>query len=111
MANEMDKPNGPVSAALLAGGIGSAAMGVVTLLVELDPKGAFASALVWSKPVGNLSGKSSLAIIAFFLSWVILHFIWKGKETNFSRISMIAIALLLVGLLATFPPFWSLLGA
>jgi hypothetical protein len=30
------------------------------------------------------------------------------KETDFARISSIAIALLLVGLLGTFPPFWEL---
>jgi hypothetical protein len=111
MANEMDKPNGPVSAALLAGGIGCAVMGLVTVVNEVAPKSDFSTSLVWSKAVGGLSGKSSLAIIAFFLAWAILHFVWKGKETNFTRISVIAMALLIVGLIGTFPPFWHLLGA
>jgi hypothetical protein len=109
MANETNKPNGPVSAALLAGGIGSAVLGLVTLIYELADKSAFAKAMVWSKPVGGLSGKSSLGIIAFFLAWVILHFVWKDKDTNFARISSISIALLVVGLLGTFPPVWNLL--
>lgn len=103
-----EKVNGPVSAALLAGGIGSAAMGLITLIYEINDKSAFAKSLAWNKGVGGLSGKSSLAIIIFFVSWAILHYMWKDKETNFSRISSIAIALFVVGLLGTFPPFWEL---
>ncbi len=106
--NVTDKVNGPVSAALLAGGIGCAAMGLITLIYEINDKSAFAKSLAWNKGVGGLSGKSSLAIIIFFLSWAILHFVWKDKETNFARISSIAIALLFVGLLGAFPPFWEL---
>jgi hypothetical protein len=103
-----EKVNGPVSAALLAGGIGSAAMGLITLIYEINDKSAFAKSMTWSKAVGGLSGKSMWAIIIFFVSWAILHFVWKDKETNFTRISSIAIALLMVGLLGTFPPFWEL---
>jgi hypothetical protein len=103
-----EKVNGPVSAALLAGGIGSAAMGLITLIYELNDKSAFAKSMAWSKAVGGLSGKSSLAIIIFFVSWAVLHYLWKDKETDFARISSIAIALLVVGLLGTFPPVWHL---
>jgi len=110
MAKEMDKPNGPVSAALLAGGIGSAFFGLITLIFELNDKSAFATSLNWYKPVGGLSGKSTLGILAFFVSWAILHYIWKGKETDFAKISSVAIGLLVVGLLFTFPPFWHLFG-
>ena len=109
MAKDMnDKVNGPVSAALLAGGIGSAAMGLITFIFELDDKSAFASSLKWNSGVGALSGKSGLAIIIFFVSWAILHYLWKDKETDFARISSIAIALLFVGFIGTFPPFWHL---
>ena len=110
MAKETTKPNGPVSAALLAGGIGSAVFGLVTLLYELNDKSGFAQSMVWVKPVGGLSGKSSIGIIAFFLSWVILHYVWKDKETDFARISTISFVLLAVGLLGTFPPVWHLLA-
>jgi len=110
MASEMnDKVNGPAAAALLAGGIGSAAMGVITLIYELDDKSGFSKSMTWYKPVGGLSGKSSWAIIIFFVSWAILHFIWKDRNTNFAHISSLAIALLFVGLIGTFPPFWHLL--
>ena len=103
-----EKVNGPVSAALLAGGIGSAAMGVITLIYEINDKSAFAKSMTWSKAVGGLSGKSMWSIIIFFVAWAILHYIWQDKETDFARISSIAIALLVVGLLGTFPPVWEL---
>ena len=105
-----EKVNGPVSAALLAGGIGSAAMGLVTLAFEINDKSAFAKSLNWYKPVGGLSGKSTLSMIIFFVAWAILHFVWKDKQTNFARISSIAIALLVVGLLGTFPPVFELIA-
>lgn len=110
MATTKDKPNGPVSAALLAGGIGSAVLGLVTLAVELIGDGPFKDSLVWYEPSGPLSGKSGVAIIAFFLAWAILHFVWKDKETDFARISTISFVLLAVGLLGTFPPVWHLLA-
>ena len=103
-----EKVNGPVSAALLAGGIGSAAMGLITLIFEINDKSSFAKSMTWSKAVGGLSGKSMWAIIIFFVSWTILHYVWKDKETDFARISSISIALLVVGLLGTFPPVWEL---
>lgn len=105
-----EKVNGPVSAALLAGGIGSAAMGLITLAFEINDKSAFAKSMAWSKAVGGLSGKSMWAIIIFFVSWAILHFVWKDKDTDFARISTAAIVLLLLGLLGTFPPVWHLFG-
>ena len=103
-----EKVNGPVSAALLAGGIGSAAMGLITLIYELNDKSAFAKSMSWNKGVGGLSGKSMWAIIIFFVSWAILHYVWKDKDTDFARISSVSIALLIVGLLGTFPPVWHL---
>lgn len=109
MAKELnDKVNGPAAAALLAGGIGSAAMGLITLIYEINDKSAFATSMKWNSGVGALSGKSSLSIIIFFVAWAILHYLWKDKDTDFARISSIAIALLFVGLLGTFPPFWHL---
>lgn len=106
MATEMNKPNGPVAAALLAGGIGSAVLGLATFGSEASE--AIANSLKWYKPVGPLAGKSTLAILAFFLSWLILNNVWKGKDTNFTRIATIAMVLVVLGLILTFPPFWHL---
>ncbi len=103
-----ERPNGPVAAAMLAGGIGSAVLGIATLLVELVGD-AIKKPLTWSGPVGPLSGKAGLGIIAFLLSWVVLYFVMKDKETKFEQMAMIALVGLGIGLLFTFPPIWHLL--
>jgi hypothetical protein len=109
MNNRMlSKPNGPAAAVLLAGGIGSSVLGLVTWIYELNDQSVFAKSMVWVNSVGGLSGKSTLGILAFFLAWAILHVVWKGKEVNFSSISTIALILLAIGLIGTFPPVWHL---
>lgn len=104
-----DLPNGPVAAVMLAGGIGSAVLGLMTVLAEANA--SFASALNWYNPVGPLSGKTGIGVIAFFLSWMVLHFMYRGKEVNFSRFATFAFILLGIGLLFTFPPFFMLFAA
>ena len=102
----IELPNGPAAAALLAGGIGASVFGVITFFSEVSA--AFGKSLNWYNPVGPLSGKSILGTLAFFASWAVLAFVWKGKETNFNRVATIAVILLVVGLITTFPPFWHL---
>jgi hypothetical protein len=101
-----DLPNGPAAAALLAGGIGAAVFGLITLFTEISTP--FGNALNWVNPVGPLSGKSILGTLGFFIAWGILAAVWKGKEVNFNRVATIAFVLLAVGLVTTFPPFWHL---
>ncbi|MDQ2965288.1 MAG: hypothetical protein M3R57_05520, partial [Chloroflexota bacterium] len=102
------KPNGPVVAAFIAAGIGSLVMGIGVVLNEASTtiKAAtgvdFNALLQFDKNfglgsgVGPLSGKVGLAVIAFAVSWVILHVWLRGKEVNF-RTGFI-VALVLVGL-------------
>jgi len=106
---DMDRPNGPVAAVLIAGGIGSAVLGVATALNEASS--AISMSLNWINAVGPLSGKAGLATIAFFLSWLILHFAMRGKNVNFSLAATIAFVLLAIGLLLTFPPIFELFAA
>jgi len=108
MEHPIDKPNGPVAAALLAGGIGCAALGLLTFFNQVFPTSPFSKTLNWVKSVGTLSGKTNLAIIAFALSWFILHLAWRRRQVRFGPISIVAFVLLAVGLIGTFPPVWSL---
>jgi hypothetical protein len=106
MENDANKPNGPVAAALLAGGIGCAVLGIVTFANQVAPTSAFSQWLVWYKPVGALAGKSNLAILAFALAWAVLGWMWRKKELHFGRIAAITFILLAVGLIGTFPATW-----
>ena len=108
MDHEPSKPNGPLAAVLLAGGIGSAALGLFTFFNQVYPASTYSQFLSWYRPVGALSGKSSLAILVFLLAWLILGRLWYGREVNFKAISTVAFLLLAVGLLGTFPPVWHL---
>ena len=101
-------PNGRAAAALLAGGIGCGFLGVIVFLSEVvAPIG---TALNWLNPVGPLSGKVIVTIAVFLVSWIGLHFAWRNKDVNFSRIVLIAFVLLVVGIIGTFPPVWHLFG-
>lgn len=104
-----DLPNGPVAAALVAGGIGSAVLGLMTTLAEASPP--FGTALNWYAPVGPLTGKVLVGVVAFFVSWIVLHIVFRGKNVNFARATTVALILLGLGLLMTFPPFFDLFAA
>ena len=107
--DKLTLPNGPAAAALLAGGIGAAILGIVTTLSEASE--GIATALRWSLAVGPLSGKVGVTVILYLLSWAILHFAWRGKNVNFNQIGTIAFILLGIGLLGTFPPVFELFAA
>jgi hypothetical protein len=108
MQSTQTKPNGPVAAAFLASGVGTLVLGIFVALNELG--GDISKFLDFSKNygigsgVGPLSGKVILATIAFIVSWVILHVLWRGKEVNFNRVLTVALVLVAAGFLLTFPP-------
>jgi hypothetical protein len=101
-----DLPNGPVAAALVAGGIGSAVIGLMTVLAEASVP--IKDALNWWNPAGPLTGKTLVGVIAFGIAWVVLHFMYQGKNVNFTHWATVAFVLLGLGLLGTFPPFFDL---
>jgi hypothetical protein len=108
MTDEIIK-NGKAAAALLAAGIGALALGLLTTLSEAIS--SFGTMLNWYNPVGPLSGKTTLAVIVWLISWAILGNQWKDKDVEFGKIATIALALLLLGILGTFPPFFELFVA
>ena len=102
-------PNGPVAAALVAGGIGATTIGLLTVLAEASA--GIKDALNWWSPAGPLTGKSLTGVVVFLVSWIVLHFIFRGKNVNFGRATMVAFILLALGILFTFPPFFVLFAA
>jgi hypothetical protein len=114
------KPNGPVVAAFIAAGVASLVIGIGVVLNEASAaiKGAigidFNAFLQFDKNfgfgsgVGPLSGKVGLAIIAFAVSWVLLHLWLRGKEVNFRTGFIAALVLVGLGFALTFPPIFKL---
>ena len=97
--------NGGGMAAFVGGSIGAFAMGVVVIL---DEAGIFAAPTLYG-PAGGVSGRTTLATIAWLVGWAVLHHRWKGREIASRRIYPVALILIGLGIVATFPPVWRLL--
>lgn len=103
----VEMPNGLGAAAILAAGIGSAALGVLAFAADASPK--INGALNFYRPTGALSGVTSVTIIVWLLAWLILFGLWRKKTVALAAVNLAAIAMLAVGFLLTFPPFMDLL--
>ena len=112
MQSTETKPNGPVAASFLAAGIASLILGILVVLNELG--GDISKFLAFDKNfglgsgVGPLSGKVTITVLAFGISWLVLHVLWRGKEVNFGRIFSVALVLVAAGFILTFPPVFDL---
>ena len=100
-------PNGPGAAAILAAGIGSAALGILALSNDAFP--AVNHLLTFYKPTGGLSGVSTMAVVVWLVAWFVLWRQWGTKTVALARINLLAFALLAVGVLLTFPPVMDLI--
>jgi hypothetical protein len=94
--------NGSGAAAILAAGIGSFALAVLTCAG--DKLAAVKNSLIFYKPTGPLSGVTTSAILIWLVTWGILEWRWRNRTVGVGRISAIALALLGLSLLLTFPP-------
>jgi hypothetical protein len=106
--NYPDKPEGPIAAAILAGGVGALAMGVVTTWSEASKP--FADALNWNTAVGPLSGKTIVTVLVWLAAWAGLHLIYRRRQYETRRALTIALVLIGFGVLGTFPTFFQLFG-
>jgi hypothetical protein len=99
-----DKPEGPIAAAIIAGGVGAAALGLFTTLAEASTD--IHDWLDWDADVGPLSGKTIMAVIVWLVAWAILHVIYRNRPYETRRALTIAIVLIALGVLGTFPTFF-----
>jgi hypothetical protein len=100
-------PNGSGAAAILAAGIGCAAVGV--LAFAGDASDAIGRVLNFYNPTGALSGVTTLAIIIWLATWIALSRLWQMQTVSMVKVNVVSFALLVVGFLLTFPPFMDLL--
>ena len=100
-------PNGPGAAAILAAGIGSLALGVFAFAGDAFP--AIGKAFNFWNPTGALSGVTTLAVVVWLLAWYRLSRIWASRSVDLRPVNRNAFAMLVAGLLLTFPLFMDLL--
>jgi len=109
-STETQSPNGSAWAAILAAGIGCASFGFFVDLAEASK--AVSNRLNLYNPAGDLSGKSTAAVIVWLVAWGILNAKWKRRAIESPGwIMMITLLLVLAALVATFPPIIDLFAA
>jgi hypothetical protein len=98
------RPDGPLAAALLAAGIGSLALGLLTTLAEVSV--SVRDGLNLNAGVGPLSGKTIWATVIFAVAWAALYAMWRERDRILRPATLAFIVLTLLGLLGTFPLFF-----
>jgi hypothetical protein len=104
-AEELE-PNGGIVAAIVAAGVGCAALGVCTVVAAAVS--GFADFLTLYAPSGPLTGEATVAALIYLIAWVNLHAHLRDRELSLFKGFLVAMALLGIGLIGTFPPFYQL---
>jgi hypothetical protein len=100
---------GKALAAMVAAGIGSAAVGVLTTLAEISP--GLKNVLNFYDPVGPLSGKTTVAVIVWLTAWYALARRWNARPLVMTWALVATFVLIGVGVVGTFPLFFELFTA
>ena len=103
-SQEIPGSNGRAAAAVLASGIGSLALGLLTTLAQAIS--SIKNALIFYLPVGPLSGKTTIAVAVWLVAWAALSHTWKNRQLDFSKVFMVTLVMIALGLLGTFPLFF-----
>jgi fluoride ion exporter CrcB/FEX len=99
--------NGAAAAAILSACVGCFALAI--LAMAGDASKSMAKMLTLWRPTGPLSGVSTLAIVIWLAAWLLWHRRWGERTIAMARVTSVALVLLALGLLLTFPPFEDLL--
>lgn len=100
----VEKLNGPAIAATLAVGIGSLALGLLTILSEASV--GIHDALEFYDKVGPLSGKTIVAVLVYLAAWAGLHAAFKNRDLPWQPYLRATAVMIGLALLFTFPPFF-----
>ena len=93
---------------MLAAGIACFTLGLLSILTAAS--GAVSDAMTLSDRVGDVSGLSVVTAATYFIAWGSLAIVWRRANPPLARIAAASGALVGVGLLGTFPPFFNLFG-
>jgi len=96
------EPNGSGAAAVLSAGVGC--FMVAVLAIFADQSASIKTLMNFYKPTGPLSGVTTTAILLWLALWAILEFRWRKRNISLTRVNVIALGLLALSLLLSFPP-------
>jgi len=101
-----DIANGAALASFLAAGIGAFAVG---FLVIVNEAGLFAAPALYG-PAGGVSGRMTFATVIWLIGWAVLHWRWKDRQLESSRVYAATLVLIALGIVLSFPPVWQIFG-
>jgi hypothetical protein len=99
-------PSGPAAAIILATGITSLCLGLLTTLAEANS--GIADTLNFDASVGPLMGKTVVSIITFFFFWPLLTVLLWRRNPPLRTAALATGVLIACGFLLTFPKFFDL---
>ena len=99
-----DRPEGPISAAILAAGVGAFALGLLTTLGAASH--SVSDWLNLDDAVGPLSGKTIFAVVAWLVAWAILWVVYRNRPFETRTALIISLVLIGLGVIGTFPTFF-----
>lgn len=107
-------PNGAAIGAYLSAMIGLLTLGVVVILCEASKdfsERIHSVGKTWipgAEAIGPYSGKETVALIAWLLSWLVLHFIFRKRELNGGFWLILFLIGMGVATALVWPPVWKL---
>jgi len=105
---ERELPDGPAAAAILAAGLGVFFLGFLTTLNEMAV--GVHDWLIFQDRVGPLSGKTTIACVAWLVSWALLSAIWWKRDVPLTAVVALTTVLIVVGNVFMFPPVFERLA-
>jgi hypothetical protein len=105
---DLMRPSGPAAAVVLAAGLACFTLGLLSVLTAAS--GSVSDALTLSERVGDVSGVSTATAAVFFAAWAALTLAWRHANPPLIRIALASGALIALGLVGTFPPFFNAIG-
>jgi hypothetical protein len=105
-ADEPVEPNGGVVAAIVSAGLACAILGLLVVATAASP--SFAKLMTFYSPAGPLTGKSTLATVAYLVIWPNLHYRLRDRHLDLYKAFLFTLFLVALGLVGTFPPFYHL---
>lgn len=106
--SRLSRPSGPAAAVLVAAGLASFTLGLLSVLTATSAR--VSDVLTLSDRVGELSGLTTVSVIVFFGVWAVLGWVWRHADPPLERVATVAGVLIALGMLGTFPPFFNAIG-
>ncbi len=79
------------------------------MIVLLNETGVYSAPALYG-PAGGVTGRVTFGLVIWLVAWAILHPLLRKRRGGHAAVYSLSILLIILGILATFPPLWGLFG-